>query len=245
MKASDIITVSRNHLGDTSADRWTDSRLLAALEESVFKVNDETNLNQIRKYILIQTGSTEFSIDDVYKIISATYNDKPITFVTESELNRTIPEWRSDTTDGDITHLIYNRNRGSFRIYPIYSETDSFTQDPDIFGVITDIHTNVILSDDINDDSFNGETGNILELVYKRQVEISSLDTEIDLNFSWKHPLANYVTSKALLDNEDQQNIIVSRQYMSLFNNRFKSLSGGEASYNTYSSPLVKYNGYE
>ena len=170
IKASDIITKSRQKLSDTieGSYRWSDIRLLSLLNDAILDIASSTLLYNDTIYLNIIANQSVYNLSDkIFRLNRVEYQNKVLSFKTSEEMDRVYGDWQ--TTTGKPEHIVYNLHKmGEFRLYPIPEEGigDSFVDDS-LYGGFTEL--NLLSSFVVISNVDNGAVGGITDISFNTE----------------------------------------------------------------------------
>ena len=256
IKASDIITKSRQKLSDTieGSYRWSDIRLLSLLNDAILDIASSTLLyNDITHLNIIANQSVYNLSDKIFRLNRVEYQNKVLSFKTSEEMDKVYGDWQ--TTTGKPEYIIYNLHKmGEFRLYPIPEEGigDSFVDDS-LYGGFTELHLlpiNQIVISGIDNGAVGGITDILFNLEYltiysiKFPDEVSEITTELDVVITRPmiEMLANYVAGHAFRDDQAEQNVRLGSDLLFLYNQKKMELSIKKSTHGIKKIRKVNYN---
>ena len=150
-----VLTTARHHLSDTSSPyRWSDSRLIIALDECLAYLTSENEYFTTQGFVQ-DIGNSAFNLQDIATKLIRVYgkNGRKIPFKTRDVLDMNTPDWRKETGE-DIRAIVVDKSRPLwFWFYPRIVNPDDTQSDCE--GIITGIEgaariTNVDEFTDVN-----------------------------------------------------------------------------------------------
>jgi hypothetical protein len=186
-----IIVRAREQLGDTRAERWTDTRLLGLLDEAQQDIAIHTLIFNGTYVLPLQEGKNTYELpDDILLIKRATFDNEPISLVTYDSMDEFSAKSRTlnysdddrivgfqdyvdyphlawdDDTGPDVEALVFdNRNLSEIRVYPTPKDIADVTYPLVNGGSQSFVGDNVMgVVVDMEDYSFNTPYGVVVDM---------------------------------------------------------------------------------
>lgn len=219
MAVSDLILKIRDTLGDSDGDRWSDTRIIRAINDAQDDICRKVNLLRAKSSINILGGVSQYELpDDSLLLTRVTLEGVTIPFKSVEEMDAIDENWEAAQGD-EIKAIVYNElNRGVIRVYPI--PTLDIPTDPSAvpdFGFVTEMVGVVILDDfgvltqlyDIKDD---------LAVHYTRKpTAVTDVTNTIELDEIWHQAIKYFVCGTLLRDDKDTQNRTMGNEELQLY----------------------------
>lgn len=246
MLAKDVIKSARFILSDTDAQRWTDERLLALLNDGLADIAKTTILFIDTVFVELVNEQTDYDLSAfAVKIIRIEYEDKPLTLTTFGEMDKKYPIWQQAEGDKLKAYMLDKQREANIKVYPKLKNSNLANVD---FGGTYGIITGVTYSDlQLNVSNVFGDLGAVAEdgfikVFYVRKVaRLTSLLDEIYVSSIAEEPLAHYVAGRALRDNQDTQNRTLGNEEINLYKQQLEEYSMEKAKNFSQSQFAVSY----
>lgn len=204
-KVIKVITDIRDTLNDPDGDRWTNTRLIRAINEGIRDINKRAKILRGKSYFNIQGGVSLYKLEANIQIVTrCVYNNKSVAFKSHTEMDELSDTWEEDIGD-ELQYIVYDKlNRGEIRLYP--TPTSTIGDSLPAFGVITNL------------DSFEfnqpyGIITNFVDIVdglviyyIKKPDLVEVLNDDLPLDDTWDKAIKHYVCGVTLRDDTDVQN---------------------------------------
>ena len=222
MLAKDVIKSARYVLSDSDAQRWTDERLLALLNDGLADIAKTTILFIDTVFVELVNDQTDYDLSSfAVKIIRIEYEDKPLALTSFSEMDKKFPLWQQTEGDKLKAYLLDKQREANIKVYPKLKNTNLANVD---FGGSYGLITGVTYSElQLNVSSVFGDLGAVAEdgfikVFYVRKHErVTDLLDELYVSSVAEEPLAHYVAGRALRDNQDTQNRTLGNEEINLY----------------------------
>lgn len=223
IKAKDIINKSRFTLSDSARDRWTDERLLSLLNDGIVDMAKHTTLFVKELFYTIQNEVVDLDFSPVMtKLVRAEYLDKPLPIKSFEEMDKEVGKGWQLERGSEAKALVYNKQRGG--LYKLYPIVENAQNDLMVFSGEYGIITHITYSDiaPIVTGTFGdlaGVPANAIIKLYHvpRHIEVTDINTILDIDELTRQPLIHYVTGMAMMDNQDTVNLNMANSQLGLY----------------------------
>lgn len=210
--AKDILKKARFIISDEAGDRWSDARLLSALNDAIIDCAKNTTIFVENVFYVVTDLVVDIDLSaTVLKFLRAEYLDEPLPFYSFEEMDKKYgPGWQKDEGDKVIC-MVYDKQRnGLLKQYPIVSnaQNSNIEYDGD-YGIITYIsYSDIapILEDKYGDLGAIPDEAVIKFYYVRKHAKVTDINAELQIDELLETPLAKYVAGMALRDNQDAQN---------------------------------------
>lgn len=222
MLVEDILLQSRYIISDVDKERWSDTRLIALLNNALRDVAKRTILFIEPTFYVVQNLLVDIDLTDkVVKIVRAEYLDEPLPFYTFEEMDDKNKEWQLETGT-EVLAIVYSKQRaGLYKQYPIVENAqNTHVEYNQLYGVTTDISYSDIqpvLADAIGDIGSVPDEGIIKFYYVRKHDKVTDLADELQIDDLVEEPLIHYVAAMALRDNQDTQNRGMAKEELGMY----------------------------
>lgn len=247
MLAKDVIKSARYILSDTAAQRWTDARLLALLNDGLTDIAKTTILFIDTLFVELVNEQTDYDLSSfAVKIVRIEYEDKPLHQSSFSEMDKKIPMWQQAEGDKLKAYVLDKQREANFKLYPKLKNSNIANVN---FGGNYGIVTGVTYSElELNVSGILGDLGPVEEdgfikvFYVRKHPKVVYLTDELFVSGVAEEPLAHYVAGRALRDNQDTQNRVLGNEELDTYKTQLASYSVEKAKNFSQASFATAYN---
>lgn len=246
MLAQDVLKSARFILSDTAAQRWTDERLLALLNDGLTDIAKTTILFVDTTYVELVNGVADYDFSTfAQKIIRIEYEDKPLTLTSHNELDKRRPDWQTQVGPKLKAYMLDKQREARVKFYPIPENQNNEVIDfGGSFGIITGVtYTDLVLNveNTFGDLGAVAEDGFVKVFYVRRHDKLTEITDELFVSDVAEEPLAHYVAGRALRDNQDTQNRTLGNEEINLYRQQLSEYSMERAKNFTQTNYAVPY----
>jgi len=256
-RIADIITNIRDSLSDADGDRWSDARLLRAINEGQIELVVRNGLLRTKYDISIIVDVNEYELPTEAVNITRVVNSdgERIPTRSHSQMDEVDELWEV-TTGSTIEFIVFDKqNPGQFKVYPIpdaSDDSDAFVvgaygivvdiQDDtltSVYGIVVDVNETATLKRQFNSiygivTDMSAVTTSLVIYYQKRPAEINAIDTgtsQLDVDEIYDIALKHYAIGMCWRDDQDTQNRALANDELAMFvqgDERAKRQSGND-----------------
>jgi len=229
-KVSDLVIDIRDVLGDFDSTRYSDERILRAINRANLEFSVATEVLTSKTNSLESTkcrGLYKLK-DEAITLTRCTIDGKSIPIVSNEDMDLIEPYWAKRTTEDKVTHVIYDKlDKGFIRLYPLLEEgvvrLNSTNSPYGALVVPTTSSSSVGFIQSLSDDSSlstcknitNTENGILnnatmfaidLDFYHTKKADIVTIDSNQEFDTMWDSAIVNYSLYMLLSSDRDDQN---------------------------------------
>lgn len=245
-RITDIISNARDLLSDPNGVRWSDTRLLRALNSGIKEIVLQTHCLKERIYVELEANAVFYDLSDyVIQFLRVQYLTKNIDAKTHAELDMLNPRWQEDEGT-EVKYVTFDAlPEGYLRIYPMLTDaSDNVTQNQTYGGLIDlVINDQLFQAPSIGDIEVGMSKYLVIHAVKKpAKVLIDTLDVDLELDSIYDTALEHYITASMFRSDTDAKDKAFGDAQLKMFYETIESLrqlttskSGNTVSYRTLS----------
>jgi len=246
-RVTTILTKARKLLADRDSKRWSDQDLLDELNDGLSNFILHTKSLKLRIGISLETNVGIYNMGSYASSIERVqYLNKALKPKLSSQMDLIDSEWQ-DTTGDEPRFVIFDKYQNSeFRIYPKPTKdaADIIIQNS-LFGGLIDISITdeITILPDL--DNIASSINKFLVVYYigrPRLLNITSLDTDVDLHPSYDQALVHYIVGQCLLYDQDSMSSELGLKQLSMYESYVDKVKKKESKNNSaYSEYVTEY----
>lgn len=223
MRVEDIISNSRELLGDVDKTRYSDSILVKYLNDGLSDFVLNTKILKERLFVELNPTAAIYDLSPyVLEFLRFQFEEVSIPVRSQEDLDGYDKNWQNDTGDEVKCVTLSDMKKGTFRIYPRVTEGATAIEQTSLYGGLVDIT--------INDDDYQIPTFGDVEaglknylvvfaVVKPKKVTLLTPDNELQLGSEYDSAFEYYITARALRSDTDALNRNYGAENLQLYNN--------------------------
>lgn len=251
MLVYDLLKKVRFTLSDSTAERWTDERLISLINDCIAAITRKTILFTSTTYIKLVNNQANYDISDIaFRLLRIEYEKKPIDMISHSDMDRVNSTWQTDTGPKIKKAIVDKQREGQFKLYPILDNTDVLLNNNNVnysgyYGIITGITYSeipLVLSDDFGDISPVVADGYIKVFYIKKYPKLTDVNDTIEISSVAEEIVQHYVIGMAFRDNQDTQSRALSKEELDMYEAQLEEYSFDKAKNFSQAAYETNYN---
>lgn len=244
-RITDIIENVRVDLGDSDAQRYSDTTLLRHLNAAISDFVLATKCLKERLYVGLNENTAIYDLRPyVLDFIRVEYLGKNIEAKSFTELDLICRDWQIKTGT-EVEYITFEHmSKGMFRIYPRVSGAIDNIEQNSLYGGLIDIT--------INDDDYQvpsiqdieSELEKYLVMYIVKKPKIVTLLDELETSEEYDRALEKYVKAMCLISDTDSINRQYGTEQLQLYSAYVPLVKNSEAlSNNVVDDRVIRYKG--
>lgn len=209
--AKAVLRSARYKLSDTDSQRFTVARLLELLNNALKDLSLKTNLLRKTIFVGISDQVVDYDLSSfAFRIHRVEYLDEKVELKSFAEMDAKDKSWQLRRGDKPLAIVLDEQKQANFKLYPIISNAENtHVNYTSFFGIVTYItYSDIlpVLAEGYGDMSDLGPAAYLKVYYTGKHVDITDVNTELEMDQMCLEPLGHYVAGHALRDNADTQN---------------------------------------
>lgn len=247
-RIDNILANVRSDLGDSNAERYSDTILLNHLNAGIMDFVSATKCLKERIYMGLSTSNSIYDLRPyVLEINRVEYMHSKIEAKTFEELDKIDPDWQI-ATGNEVQYVTFEHlAKGMLRVYPLVTGAINIINQNSLYGGLIDITINddTYQIPSISDVEENLNQYLVLYCVKKPAiVTLYTEDKDMEIDISFDTALIHYIKYRCLRSDTDSNNRSYGNEEFQLYATYVNMSRNSEAiQHNKVKERVIRYNG--